>query len=311
MNKTVLIFGGTGQDGFFLKKILVNLKYSVKIYSSNNQIKSHQINISNYAKVKKVIKIYQPEIIFHFAAKSSTEHKFIIKNHNAIVIGALNILESVYKYSPKSKVFIASSGLVFKNDNKPISELSLLDSSSAYAVARIEALYLARYYRTKGLKVYVGFLFNHESPLRIEESVVREVTKGAIDVYYGLKKNINIRNPNIIKEWMWAGDAMNAIMVFIKQEKEFEICIGDGIGKSISDYAHTCFKLLNITNRSKILINQHYDLNSSRFISNPQKIKSLGWKPNNNFLFLAKQMIKAEFANRKKKVPNILRNKIN
>ena len=54
-------------------------------------------------------------MIFHLAAISTTRHDAIYENHAAIGTGTINILESVKRWSPGSKVFITGSGLQFIN----------------------------------------------------------------------------------------------------------------------------------------------------------------------------------------------------
>lgn len=299
MKKTVLIFGGGGQDGYFLKKLLVSLNYKVIIFSHSNSIAGPCLDVGNFKDIKKIIKEHSPEIIFHLAAKSSTKHEFIFENQNAIVQGALTILESVYRYFPEIKVFIASSALIFKNDNKPINEQNEFEIKNAYTLTRIEALQIARYYRNFGIKVYTGFLFNHESPLRHANSIVRETAKGVVDIYLGSAKTLDIKNADIIKEWMWAGDAAEAIFKFVSQNEVFEVCIGDGIGISVKEYVFKCLEILKISDKKKLIKNLNYKNEYSNFICDPKKIKSLGWSPNFNADYLAKQMIHAEISSRK------------
>jgi GDPmannose 4,6-dehydratase len=309
MKKTVLIFGGGGQDGYFLKKLLVSQNYKVIIFSHSNSIAGPCLDVGNFKDVENIIREHSPEIIFHLAAKSSTKHEFILENQNAIVQGALTILESVYRYFPTTKVFIASSALIFKNDNKPINEQNEFETKNAYTLTRIEALQIARYYRNHGIKVYIGFLFNHESPLRHPNSIVREIAKGVVNIYLGSAETLNIKNADIVKEWMWAGDAAEAIYKLITQNKVFEACIGDGIGISVKEYVIKCLKILKISNKEKLIKNLNYKNEYSNFICDPKKIKSLGWTPNFNVDYLAKQMIHAEICSRKLNLNHLIDDK--
>ena len=59
----------------------------------------------------------------------------------------LNILEAVKRHCPESKVFITGSGVQFENKGVPISETDNFEANSPYAIARIQSVYAARYYR--------------------------------------------------------------------------------------------------------------------------------------------------------------------
>ena len=168
-----LIFGANGQDGYYLNElcILKGLK-PIGISRSGNWING---DISCYELVEELVKKYRPAYIFHVAANSTTRHDALFENHATISTGTLNILEAVKRHCPKTKVFITGSGVQFKNTGKPISEKDEFEGSSPYSVARIQSVYAARYYRSLGIRAYVGYLFHHESPLRKSNHVSKMI----------------------------------------------------------------------------------------------------------------------------------------
>ena len=121
--------------------------------------------------MEELIRHHQPAIIFHIAAASTTNYDVIYENNATIGTGTINILESAKRWSPGSKVFITGSGLQFVNRGKPISEMDPFCHGSAYVAAINYSVYLARYFRSIGIQVYVGYLFHHESQLRQERHV--------------------------------------------------------------------------------------------------------------------------------------------
>jgi GDPmannose 4,6-dehydratase len=58
--------------------------------------------------------------------------------------------------------------------------------ASPYAVSKIAAYYLVRYYRNVyRLKIATGISFNHESPLRHESFITRKITKSVARIKIG------------------------------------------------------------------------------------------------------------------------------
>src|SRR6188474_2736160 len=171
-----IIWGADGQDGFYLDALLRQKGYEV---TGIGQKDIGRINISNYTQVSDLIKKDQPDFIFHLAANSTTQHFAWQENHETISTGTLNILESVKEFSPHSKIFLSGSGLQFKNEGHPISETDPFEASSIYAVNRIHTVYAARYYRALGVKAYVGYFFNHDSPLRSERHINKKIIEAA------------------------------------------------------------------------------------------------------------------------------------
>ena len=200
--ENALIFGAAGQDGTILVQRLQ--PYCKNIYKTARRNDYIQIDISNYESVHTIIRLMQPDLIFHLAATSSIKHEVINQNQLSIVQGALNIFQSVEQLSLDTKIFLASSGLVFENRNEPICEFDSFSPSSAYSVARIQSIYLSRYYRERGLKIYNGYLFHHDSVLRPPTSAARSIANMMIDIWVGNSSTIAVHNKHSIKEWAWA-----------------------------------------------------------------------------------------------------------
>ncbi|WP_259065434.1 GDP-mannose 4,6-dehydratase [Mucilaginibacter sp. X4EP1] len=289
-NNNCIIWGINGQDGHYLKVILQNEGYNV-IGISRSAGNWTQGNVSDGEFVKQTIIKYQPQFVFHLAADSTTSHKAIFENHSAISDGSLHILESVNQFSRHTKVFLSGSGLQFKNEGMPIKETDLFEGKSIYAVERIYTVYLARYFRQLGLKVYFGYFFHHDSPLRSERHLNMKIIKAAQAIKHGKQQILEIGNPDIVKEFNHAFDLMKAIWYLVKQDEVFEAVIGSGAGYKIMDWINICFDAVGIDKQNHIQLNPNFVSDFSSLVSNPETIKSLGWQPVYDIHSLALDMI--------------------
>jgi GDPmannose 4,6-dehydratase len=123
-----LIFGSNGQDGRFLADLLKKKNVGViGIARSNSNING---SVADYELVDSIIRLHQPDYIFHFAANSTTWHDALLDNHAAISTGTINILEAVRLHARYSKVFLSGSALQFKNNGLPINEQTPFEASS-------------------------------------------------------------------------------------------------------------------------------------------------------------------------------------
>src|SRR5688500_3321345 len=138
-----IIFGASGQDGYYLSAFLRQKGFEVIAVSRSHGFL--QIDQGNYEQVSQLIKDHQPEFIFQLAANSTTNHDACIEYHESISMGTLYVLEAVFRYSKSTSVFIPGSGLQFKNEGQPIKETDPFEPGSIYAVCRIQAAYAARY----------------------------------------------------------------------------------------------------------------------------------------------------------------------
>ncbi len=287
---TVIIFGAGGQDGFYLNKLLTGLQIEVITISRKSALITG--DVSNYQFVESVIKKYQPAFVFHFAANSTTQHFALFENHESISTGTINILESVRLYSPTTKVFLSGSAMQFKNTGKPIDESSPFKASSPYAVARIQSVYAARYYRSKfDMKVYVGYFFNHDSPLRTEKHVNQKIVKAVLRIAQGSEEKLLLGNIGVKKEFNYAGDVVEAIWQLMKQQEVFEAVIGSGQAYSIEEWLTYCFSLHKMDWKNYVVLEKGFIPEYDILVSNPALIKSLGWTPQVDFYQLANIMM--------------------
>ena len=146
--KSAVIFGSSGQDGFYLSEALTCRGFSV-IGVSRRQ-GSPPVNVASFSEVESLLRQSQPSWIFHLAANSNTRHEALLENHATIETGTLNVLEAARRHCPLAKVFVTGSGLQFANNGGPIDEQTPFDARSPYALARISSVYAARYFRRLG-----------------------------------------------------------------------------------------------------------------------------------------------------------------
>jgi GDPmannose 4,6-dehydratase len=290
--RTAIIFGVNGQDGFYLKSHLEQIGYSVTGISRS--VKGYVTgDVSDFSFVQNQIKSLQPELVFHLAAKSTTWHEDIFENHTTISTGTLNILESVYKHSPQTKVFITGSGVQFKNISSEIKETDDFEALSGYSVARIQSVYAARYYRSLGVSAYVGYLFHHESPLRRENHINQRIVQAAKRIANGSAEKLRVGDVSVVKEFGYAKDIVAGMVTLLSQNTVFEACIGTGKGHSIEEWLTCCFGHFNLDWRSCVEVTPHFKPEYSRLVSNPTTINQLGWKATTDIQSLAQIMLES------------------
>jgi len=289
-----LIFGANGQDGYYLNEL-----FKLKGIDPINLARSGDgliVNVSKFDQVEQLIKHYQPVYIFHLAANSTTRHDALFENHETISTGTLNVLEAVKKHSRHSKVFITGSGVQFKNIGSPISEKDEFEANSPYSVSRIQSVYAARYYRSLGVRSYVGYLFHHESPHRKASHVSKMVATAAQRIAAGSKEILEIGDISVRKEWTYARDVMQGAITLLEQDEIFEATVGSGVAYSIGDWLELCFTLSGQDWHDHVKLRTGFVSEYKQLVSNPETINALGWHPSTTLSDLAKMMMLAENA---------------
>jgi GDPmannose 4,6-dehydratase len=285
---TAIIFGANGQDGFYLDLLLKSKGFQVKGVSRSGDFL--RTDIGDYKEVSEFISANQPDLIFHLAANSTTRHDALFENHHTIATGTLNILEAVKNFSPASKVFISGSGLQFKNVGRPIKETDGFEARDAYSISRIQSVYAARYYRGLGIRAYVGYFFNHDSPRRSERHMAKKIAAAAKRIAAGSTEKLEIGDMSVVKEWMYAGDVVRGVWQLVSQDKVFEANIGSGAGHSIEEWVKACFGIIHKDYRDYVTEKDDFKPEYQILVSDPSVINALGFTPQVSFLQLAQMM---------------------
>jgi GDPmannose 4,6-dehydratase len=291
LNKTALIFGSSGQDGYYLNILLS--KKNIKVINISRKSGDLIGDISDFEFVNNVIRINNPSYVFHLAAISSTSHNYLKENNYGIVCGIINILESLKINNVDCKTFFAGSAIQFVNNGLPINENTAFSYDNPYSIARNHAVDYIRYFRNNfNSKIYIGYLFNHDSFLRKNNHLNKKIINHVINVNNGSKEKLLIGNLNARKEFNHAKDIVDAIWVLVNQDDTFEVVIGSGISYKIKDWISYCFNYFNIKDWNNFIeIDKNYLNPYKILVSDPSLIKSLGWNNKIEFEELANSMI--------------------
>jgi len=288
---SVVIIGANGQDGFYLADVF--RKQGCEVVGVSRAGDWLRGDVASFEFVEELVRDRRPDVICDLAATSSSRHEALFENHKTIGTGALNILEAVYRWHPECRVFLAGSGLQFANRGEPIHETDSFEASSAYAVERIHSSYAARYFRTLGLRVYVGYLFHHESPRRGASHISQRIVQAVKRIAQGSAETLEVGDISVEKEWGFAGDIAEGIGVLVGQDRVFEAVIGTGVTHTIEDWLKLCFAVIGADWRDHVVLREGFAAEYRSMVSNPETMHSLGWRPKVGFADLAALMMRS------------------
>ncbi len=311
INKTNLILGCSGQDGSFLCKSLlekgdkvigISRKDKEKIRNHiklgiDKDIELKKGNIKNFKAIEKIISQYQPDRIFNMAAQASVGKSINdpIETIEGIVNGTLNLLEISRKLNYSGRIFFAGSSEIFGNIRDKADIFHPQDPNTPYAVAKQASLNLVKLYRNiHSIKCMTGILFNHESHLREEAFVTQKIIKTVKDIDENKSIKLRVGNIDIIRDWGWAPEYINAIQLIADSDtiKDHIICTGEAI--SLKTFIKKVFSKYGLDWKEFTLIDKNLFRPSDikRSCGNPEPlIKDLQWKAEVNIDLIIEKMI--------------------
>lgn len=270
MTKTAFITGINGQDGAYLAQLLLKKKYTVHglVHSKDvsnleylgllKKVKLHKGNLANKSDIAKLIKKLKPTEIYHLGGLTAPgdSWKYAERYTKVNTLGALNLLEAMKEYSPKSKFFNAATSEMFgRNSTGGLQvEETPFHPTNPYAVTKIYSYWMTKVYRESyNLFCANGILFSHESPLRAKRFVTRKITDGVAKIKLGLAKKITLGNIESKRDWGYAGDYVEAMHRILQQKKPDDFVVSSGKTHSIKDFLKLAFECVGIKDWKKYI----------------------------------------------------------
>jgi GDPmannose 4,6-dehydratase len=87
-------------------------------------------------------------------------------------------------------------------------------------------------------------LFNHDSPLRPERFVTQKIISSATRISKGSKETLTLGNIEVIRDWGWAPEYVEAIYLMMHQDKPEDFVIATGESYSLKEFVGEAFNSL-------------------------------------------------------------------
>lgn len=316
LRKKALISGINGQTGSFLTEYLIGLgNYEIhgiirrtsqplmdNIKHLSDQITLHPGDMTDAGSIQNAIEKVMPDEIYNLAGMSQVRWSYDVPSMTMDVNcgGLLRIIESVRGLKLDCKIYQACSSEMFgKVQEVPQNEKTPFYPRSPYGVSKAAAYYMARVYRESyGMKIYCGFLFNHESPRRGEEFLSRKVCKAVGEIVRGERKKLVLGNLDAKRDWGYAKEYAEWIYRIMQHDTPDDFVIATGETHSVKEFVQLAFEYAGITDWEKFV---DYDKSLTRpaevdlLIGDASKsAKVLGFEPLIKFKELVKIMVEAE-----------------
>ena len=300
MKKKVLIFGITGQDGSYLAELLLNKKnYKIHgISRGKNFDNLKKLKILNFLKIhivkkdtidQKIIKIlnYDFDEIYFLGGQSNVNASFYYKEYETYlsqILPVQRVLEFLRKGKKKTKFLVSSSSEIFGyNKKKRVHINSKKTPLSPYALAKLTCYEIVKSYREMfNLPVFSIIYFNHESPLRKNNYVIKKTILGAKQIKSGKLKKLLLGNINIKRDWGWAPEFMEGTYKAMKSKQINDYLFATEKTVSLKKVVKEIFKSNNLNWKNYVGFNKKnfrkYDIKENYANINLTK-KNLKWKP--------------------------------
>jgi GDPmannose 4,6-dehydratase len=311
MTKTALITGVTGQDGYYLSRLLLDKGYRVvglvppdrqgsltKLDELATQIEVYSVDLTQSQALLVAVEQLRPTEIYNLAAPSFVPASWDdpLGTLDLITGTATRLLAAVRQVGLNTRFYQASSSEIFGQvQESPQSETTPFRPKNPYGAAKLHAHWSMTHHRERyGLFACSGILYNHESPRRPPQFVTRKVTLAAASIKLGLSQKLKMGNLAARRDWGFAGDYVEAMWRMLQADTPEDYVIGTGILHSVEDLVATAFNCVGLdwtkyieTDATLLRADEHFQL-----VACPDKAnQNLGWIPAISFENLIETMV--------------------
>ena len=306
-NKKIIVTGHTGFKGSWLTLWLTELGAKVmgiskniptnpshfKLLNLDKKIHSKKINIQDFNKIKKIIKSFKPDFIFHLAAQSIVKKSYTnpVETWRTNLLGTINILESLKEVKKETVTIIITSDKCYKNieTTKGYKENDVLGGDDPYGASKSAAeiainSYIKSFFNKKNNKNYIvsaraGNVIGGGD--WSENRLLPDCIKSWI-----LRRSPKIRNPNSTRPWQHILEVIYGYLLLAKKIKENKKLHGHAF--NFGPNMRNNFKVLDVLKKSKkfwkdinwkIEKKKNFKENVLLNLNNTKVKKYLNWKP--------------------------------
>ena len=245
--KTALVTGVSGQDGYYLSRLLLQKGYKVVgLFRRNSRydLREFQKEINNenfFAEIAdltdlssliNVLKKYDVEEFYNLAAQSHVGISFTnpISSTEINATGTLNCLEAIRLVNEEIRFYQASSSELYGDTEAEFQdENTVFKPRSPYGCSKLFAYSITKNYREAyNMFSSNGILFNHESPRRSVNFVTRKVTSSFAKIYHNNLDILEIGNLNAKRDWGYAKDYVEMIWRILNHTEPDDFVIATG-----------------------------------------------------------------------------------
>jgi GDPmannose 4,6-dehydratase len=318
--KKALITGITGQDGYYLTKLLLDKNYEVHgtirrsssinteridpliaDHSSSKRLVLHYSDLLDSASLASLINSIEPDEVYNLAAQShvSVSFKNPVYTTQTGTLGSVSLLEAIRHSSKSIKFYQASSSEMYGGGIQgQLNENSKFDPKSPYAASKLFAHNLNQIYRDSyDLFCVNGILFNHESPKRGETFVTRKISRAVGRISLGLQEKITLGNLDASRDWGFAGDYVEGMWMMMQHDKPDDWVLATGETYTVKEFLKKAFDTVNLSWEDYVVTSEKYlRPNEVDFLlGDPTKAKNeLNWDNKTSFDDLVIMMVESD-----------------
>jgi GDPmannose 4,6-dehydratase len=309
--RTALIVGSAGQDGYYLSEELRRRGVRViglsraGVHDGASRV-GPPVSLNDAGGINDLLAAHEPDCIYYLAAYHHSSQEPESASDTAMRQGLLVhvdgfeiMLSAAWKLPRRPRIFLASSSHVFgapaqapQNEDTPRAPIS------AYGLTKDMAMRIAEFYTShRDIFCATGILYNHESPRRAAHFVSKRITDGVSRFARGNGPPVTLGNFSAVVDWGAAEDYVRAMIAILDQDTPDRYVIASGVGRTVSDFLEAACRAAGVDPGEAAVEDSsviHRGGARVPLIGDPTRLLTgTGWRPRIEFETMVRRMMAA------------------
>ncbi len=310
-NSQILITGGTGFVGGFLKKQLQNQGDVYLSSRHQNNRDTLQLDLLQPEGTRDFFDTHDFDKIFHLAAQSnvplSFEKPFHTLHENISL--TLQLFKTLHTLHKTSRVILAGSAQVYQASKEALREDSPLNPLNPYAISKAVTDHFFQYTQqlpASQMNSNLLRLFNHTGPGQSDKFVLGSFSKQLAEIKLGLRDPvIKVGNLNAYRDFLDVRDvciAYDLAASYTKSGETYNVCSGKA--HKVRDLLEQLIEISETQATIELDPNRLRPAEVPTILGSYEKInRDLGWKPTISIEQTLKDMFEASVQELKESTP--------
>lgn len=312
-----LVTGATGQDGSYLVERLLAEGGEVHalVRAGEEQggaalpagVHRHVGDLTDGKGLEALVEELEPTEIYNLGGLSSValswQEPALTAQVSGVAVG--HLLAAAHRLQDRTGNRVgfvqASSAEIFGRTSRVLQdETTPLRPLTPYGAAKAYAHHLVGVYRARGLHASSCILYNHESPRRPEAFVTRKITMAVARIARGQQDGLAMGNLEARRDWGWAPDYVDAMVLTIRNETARDYVIATGVSHSVRDFVAAAFKAGGVSDwEPMVTLDPRFARPSDApvLVGDAGRARHmLGWRPTVDFEEIVERMVAHDLA---------------
>lgn len=245
----------TGSEGFVGKYLRAELEahgYTVTGLDLQPGDKTVCADLLNPKELEEALKKAAPDAVFHLAGQANVAKSWKIpqRTFELNVLGAVNLMEAVRGWNPKTRMVIVGSSDQYGSlgeAGENVSETTEMKPQSPYAVSKKAQEEIAQVYANAyGMNICMTRSFNHAGTGQREGFMIPDFAAGIVRVERGLQSSVKVGNLSARRDFTHVRDVVRAYRLLAEKGHPGEVYnVGSGATYSAREVLDRLLSLSN------------------------------------------------------------------